>query len=196
MSTQKSQRKPRGKHNAETIRLAKAIPFTAQELHANKKGKFAADQYKELSQHISKGFIINGLLLIVFTVLLILVLTGVLDLAAITFTTSARRIARMQYYAVVLLGGGAAFSAWRTFKGLWSIMEFRNGKILRYRGNVLFSQKQANNETQYFIHMGETKWRIDPKYYGIFKEGYEYTIYYLNNTEAILSAEATDSAFN
>ncbi len=184
---EKQRKKP--KHNAETVRLAKAIPFTAKELYYNQNGKLTEEQISHVGQHLWLTLATMSGLLIIFVFIDVLVLTGVIDLREII---GSRRLTGA--VGIILVFGTLSFLI-TTIKTGMSLMDLKKVDIQVYTGDIKRSQRRVNGEMMYYLHFGTVKWHINPRFYDIFKEGYEYTVYYLSRSKAILSVNASDPRF-
>lgn len=189
MSQQKPRKKRRRKYNAETIRLAKKIPFTAQELQSNQNEKLTPEQAKKHSRRLWLHMIIA---IIGFTVCMIILMASVVDYENAETRRERRYVSRgiaFSFTGAIIMGGLGIIS-------LPGIIEVHNHKIRVYSGKVRYSQQSMNNDVLIYLHIGNKRLHIDDQYHELFKEGYEYKLYYLRSAKIILSAEATDPAFN
>lgn len=177
------------KHNAETIRLAKKLPFTARDLNTNQQGKLSEKQISDIGRNLWRALAINIGLLIFVVVIDVLLLTGVLDL---TTLLDSRRVVGVAHIALVF---GNLVLIWFAIKFSMAIWGLKKGNIQIFKGQVKYSTRKASGQTMFYLHLGDLKWHIDYKYYNLFQEGYEYTIYYLTHAEVILSVNASDPRF-
>lgn len=185
---EKQRQKP--KHNAETIRLAKALPFTAKELYYNQNGKLTEEQVSDVGKHLWITMVTAIGFLVLFVVIDMLVLTGVIDLRE---TIGSRRLTGA--VGIILIFGTLSFLVTAIKTGM-SLADLKKVDIQVYKGEIKRSERRVNGEMMYYLHFGTVKWHINPRFYDIFKEGYEYTVYYLSRSKAILSVNASDPRFS
>ena len=178
------------KHNAETIRLAQALPFTAKDLYYNQNGKLTEAQVSDVGKHLWLTMVTTSGFLVLFVIIDVLVLLGVIDLREII---GSRRLTGA--VGIILIFGTLSFLVTSIKTGM-SLMDLKKVDIQVYKGEIKRSQRRVNGEMMYYLHFGTIKWHINPRYYEIFQEGYEYTVYYLSRSKAILSVNASDPSFN
>jgi len=185
-------KRKKSKHNAETIRLAKAIPFTAKDLYYNKNGKLTEEQVSDVGKYLWPTLATMVGFLVLFVVIDMLILTGVIDFSQIR---SSRRLITTVGIGFILVFGTLSFLV-SAIKTWMSIMDLKNVDIQVYTGDIKRSQRRVNGEMMFYLHFGTVRWHINPKFYEMFQEGYEYTVYYLSRSKAILSVNASDPRFN
>ena len=175
----------RRKHNAETIRLAKTMTFTARDLRFNQNGKLTKEQVSELSQHLLPQFAMSFGIMLLGVIVIYLILTGMVDPNTLVSSN------RLRFALGLLLLIAMAVSMVNLVKSSMGLAAIYSTDIKVYKGIVKHSQRKTSDETMYFMHFGNVRWRINPDYYGLFQDGYEYTVYYIAPMKAILSVNAS-----
>jgi len=162
-------------------RLRNFFHFTEDDLFANRRGQFSAVQTKRLDQHAkAEQASARSSAIILFAVAAAGLAIG-LTIGVIAPTGMGRIL------IIILMGILWPFVwAGRGIKILLAARTLQEPRLREINGTVHILRQE---DTEYILQVGETKFDVDGNPSGIIAEGDEYTIYYLEATEEILSME-------